>query len=435
MSSGQLSLPQPPRSVDYFPTEDEDEIAWKVTKWQELSAAFHLQESQLPLWHQSLAVHDRYWRIVRRIFGVMAHFGDASEEEDLEDWDFAKLSARLAVPEKTLRDDLAATIEHWEKLCVAASIQRPASAGAPVNPLDSPARVSPLKDIAEEKINDLLEEYRFDYLKKKDRAFVARRLIELATLMEDPNRREPARQLIMMELALSDSETTRALLKSRLETISDKKDLGDKESSELQKIQDSLDKNEISHTKLTEKYLKAAGDLGAEQIEQGELRKVALGTASHFVEAIRQYYLAGDRSLIDGVFAADEIIWETTPLPLRPPQYRPDLVLRINEAMKPENLWNPNYEPSSFAQPGMFKTHREACRRLLLIAKRLVEEEDTKHIPDIDDASASDETEDSTHEDLDPEPAPTDPIPFTTTPSPIITPSPLPREESVMVMG
>jgi hypothetical protein len=49
---------------------------------------------------------------------------------------------------------------------------------------------------------------------------------------------------------------------------------------------------------------------------------------------------------VDGVFTAGQIEWLTEPMEERPPQYRPDIVLRLNEALAPENLWNPKYVPT-----------------------------------------------------------------------------------------
>jgi hypothetical protein len=63
------------------------------------------------------------------------------------------------------------------------------------------------------------------------------------------------------------------------------------------------------------------------------------------ISAIREYESRGDRRLVDDVHTAAEVEILLKPTSLRPPQYRPDLVALIRDAMREENLFNPNYEP------------------------------------------------------------------------------------------
>jgi hypothetical protein len=422
--------------MEYLP-DGEDGAPWNVGDWPALKLAFDLQPTELPQWHQDLAGQGRYWTIIRRIFGVIPFFGDAVEEEDQEEWDWKKLSKTLTVDEKTLRQDLAEIVEHWKKLRVSRKIQSPGKDG--VKPVDAAPRISPQEAMSDEQITELLTLYRFNHVKGKDRVFVASRILERRSLFEDPNRREAARGLVTMELNLQDNETTRTLLKARLESLGKKVDKGEdltpKESEELQSLQTSLDKNEIAHSNLFNKYYTAANNLGAEEIEAGELRKVAYGTVSQFIAAQIEYYGTGSRDLIDGMFTSDEILWQTTPIPLRPPQYRFDKVLQIYDATRPENLWSGKYEPPSFATGSDFKTHREACRRIAQIVKGLVDEAEPAHIPAIDDVTA---TEDA--DNLDPADdydSPPDPQPDPTTqptPPTFIQPATT-QAEDYIVMG
>lgn len=415
---------QEPRFMEYDPDGD-DGVTWTVNDWPALKEAFALEASDLVLWHRHLcAAEGRYWKIIKRIFGVIPTMGDAVEDEDMEDWDFPKLAKTWGLPEKQLREELETVADHWKKERLSRKITQATTVpGDGVKPLDGGVRFAPHQDLAEERISELLEAFFFDHHKSKsDRLFIANRILELWTLFEDKNRREPARQLINMELNLRDSETSRALLKSRLETLAQTKELNSTQSGEILKIQEALDKNEKSHTALTEKYFRAAADIGEEEIEQGELRKIALGTASHFIEAQRQFHASGDRDLIDGMFAADELKWLTTAIPLRPAQYRPDIVLRVNEAMRPENLWDPNYKPTPIV--------REASRRMLKFAKLMADEEETPIIPEIDDAPVG-EDEESAEAAADlPEPQPE-----RSAPPPVYHEPPPAREEEFMALG
>lgn len=429
MTTPELPIQADPRTVEYFP-EGEEGAPWNVNDWPGLKAAFDLQSHELDQWHQDLAGQGRYWTVIRRIFGVMAVFGDAVEDEDQEEWDWKKLSRSLSVDEKALRLDLTDAVDHWKKLRVSRRIQRPGENG--VNPVDNASaapRFSPREAISDAEITQLLTLYRFGHLKGKDRVFAAGRITELRSIFEDTNRREAARGLVTMELNLQDNETSRSLLKARLESLAKKldkdEDLTAKDSLEIQSIQTSLEKNETAHTKLFEKYYNAANSLGAEEIEAGELRKVALGTISHFIEAQREYYASGDRALVDGMFAADEVVWQTTPLPLRPPQYRADIVTRVREALLPENLWNGDYKPSTI--------QREACRRLSKIVKGLEEEADPTRIPEIDDVTSTEDADNLDAAD-DYEPSTDSPNQDPAPPPIIITPA-APDNDDVMVMG
>lgn len=74
------------------------------------------------------------------------------------------------------------------------------------------------------------------------------------------------------------------------------------------------------------------------------------------VRAIQEYKANGDNALLDGYATGPEIEILTTPFDLRPPQYRPDLVLSIPHHM--ENLFNPDYVPPPLSQ----KAHRRLLR-------------------------------------------------------------------------
>jgi len=108
---------------------------------------------------------------------------------------------------------------------------------------------------------------------------------------------------------------------------------------------------------------------------------------------------------------------------MRPAQYRPDIVQRVNEAMQSENLWNPNYVPTPIS--------REASRRLLRLARALEEESETPPIPEIDEAPG-DEDEEST---IDPvADTPADPSPPPAPAAPVESTRPQAVEE-FMVIG
>lgn len=396
MNQPDLPVRDLPRSVEYEPVEG-DGVPWMVEDWPALVAAFDLEESDLVAWHTDLSGTGRAWLVIRRIFAVKPMFGDAVEDDDMEEWDWKKLSTKLGVKEAELRDDIVRAADYWRKNRTARKI------GDAVKPLDADS-LAPLREkMADEKITELLVQYRFDHLKGEDREMAARRIVELNSLFIDKNKREQARQLVIMELHLHDSEKTRSALKVRLDKLHGRDDLSQSESKELMAIQEAMEKQEKAHTALQKNYRDFSNDLGAEEVEQGELRKAALGTASYFVAAIQDYYADGSRALIDGVFAPDELVWLTDPIPMRPAQYRPDIVVAVNEAMKPYNFFDPEFVPS--------KIPREASRRMLNLARGF-DETEPPAVPEIDSVpSDSDDVEAEIDDSPLPEEAPPDEAP------------------------
>lgn len=389
-----LPIREVPKNLEYTPIPDSP--PWLIGDWRGLSDAFSLADADASAWHHALAGQGRPWLVIRRIFSVAAMWGEFSSPEDVEKWTWAKLSESLGVPESHLKNDLSAAVDFWKKARVAANVVRAPSTARPreaapepsalavaaadpvVNPLDGLPNFQIHDELTDAQIAALLNPLRFNTVRSRgDRLYVANRIIELRSLLLNKNTRESARQLIIMELNMTTHETTLHVLKGRLEGIERNHEIDSKQSAEVRSIADSIASTEKALTALSKTYLAASSELGAEEREAGEIQRVVLGTISHLTEAHRQYYASGDRVLIDGMFAADELIWLTTPLTLRPAQYRPDVVLRIREACIPENLWGADYQPTV--------VQREACRRLARIVQLLTEEEESETIPGIDD--------------------------------------------------
>lgn len=386
-----LPVHEPPKTLEYAPAGD-DAPPWLIGDWRAVSSAFDLKEHEVNDWHTALAGQGRPWQVIRRIHSIAPLWGDGITPDDMRTWTWASLSSALGVSEKNLKADLDAAIDFWKKARMSLSVQRAvqSSAASPADPAPQSPASSPSDGLPDfqihqhfndEQITAILTPFRFHTIKSHaDRLYVANRIIELRKLLEDKYKREQVRQLIVMELSMANYEATIHALKSRLETIQKASEIQSKESAEIQSISKSLSETEKALTILSTTYQKQADDIGGDEMEAGEARRVAIGTASHLVEAHRKYYASGDRSLIDGMFTADEIVWLTQPLSIRPAQYRPDVVLRVREAFQPENLWSPDYKPTTI--------QREACRRMLKLVQALTDEAEPETISGIDDVSA-----------------------------------------------
>lgn len=401
-SQPMLPVQEDPRTLEYEPAGDESP-PWLIGDWRAVAAAFDLKTHEVVDWHVSLAGQGRPWTVIRRIFSIAPLWGEGASPDDMRKWSWADLASALGVPEAALKRDLDAAVDYWKKARMSLNVQRASqAAAAPSSETSKPQAEASLpvidglpdfqihQQFSDAQIAAILTPFRFHSIKSPgDRLYVANRILELRKLLEDKYKREQVRQLIVMELSMANYEATIHALKSRLETIQKFTEISDKQSTEVRSISDSLASTEKALTNLSTTYQKQADEIGGDEMEAGEARRVAIGTASHLVEAHRKYYATGERDLIDGMFTADEFVWLTQPLSIRPAQYRPDIVLRMREAMEPHNLWAPDYKPTVI--------QREACRRMLKLVQSLAEETEPPAIEGIDDAPAE-----STRDDDDP---------------------------------
>ena len=425
----QLQLPDhaEPRTLEYYPG-GEDSPPWQVDDWRALSEAFSLRQAEVLHWHEALAGQGRPWLVIRRIFHVAPVFGPEAGPDDMRKWSFKELSAAQGVSEARLQADLEAAKEFWQRERLAGSVRAKIKEAAPdegaavevaVKRIDGLPEFSVHQELDEATVMDILGPLRFDHYKsKQDRLYVANRCLELKQFLTDKHQREPTRQLIGLEVTMGAYELTQSQLKARLDEIRRGTTTSEKAGDELVKLSKALQENEKALADLAERHSDLAHKLGADDIEVGERKREALGTISYFADAHRRYYESGDRLLIDGVFTADEVMWLTTPLTIRPAQYRADVVIRAREAMLPDNLWNGRYEPSV--------VQRDACRRLADLVQGLAEELTPDTIEGVDDA------ERGTSEEGAPPPEEYRP-PLPLAPPPEVEPEPAP--ELGMVMG
>ena len=397
-----LPITELPKTLEYSPGGD-DSTPWLIEDWRAAAEAFALSADEATAWHIALAGQGRPWLVIRRIFRVNPLWGPGTSPDDLQAWTWATLAAALGVPEKHLRTDLDAACDFWKIAKLTANVTRaapdssssPSTLNSQPSTSSSPADGLPdfqiHQDFTDSQITAILTPFRFQSIRSaSDRLYIANRIIELRKLLEDKHKRESARTLIVMELNMASHESTLQVLKQRLETLQKSTDVTKEQSSEVIKIGESITTSEKALTALSVTYRNAADDLGGDEAEAGEVRRVALGTISHLVEAHRQYYLTGERVLVDGMFTAEEVVWLTTPLTIRPAQYRPDIVLRMREAMIPENLWGADYKPTVI--------QREACRRMLKLVQSMTEEIEPPVIIGIDDGVATSDDAEESHE-------------------------------------
>ncbi len=376
-------------AIEYYPN-GEDEPGWKIDHWDELSQVFDLKEHDLIDWHLCLAGQGRPWNVIRKIHGVNALFGSNMDIELFESWDWKRLASKEGVSEKVLRNDLEAAVTHWKKvrnsLGLRRTIETAAASGVGIAGIDSDGlpEFRPMEEMDEERVKRCLQAFRMDNITgEADRLFAARRALELRKYLDERSTREQARQMIYMEISLGMYEDGMMAMKSRMAKLRDIESPSKDQAEEVAQLLKDIKAAEVAQTSLAESHRKVALELGEDEQDEAHNKRAALGTASFWAEACREWHRDGTKKLVDGVFTADELVWLTTGLSFRDPQYRPDIVVRLKDAMLPENLWASDYEPRN--------VEREAARRLHAIVKAMGGDDEPVEIESIDKKLESDD--------------------------------------------
>jgi hypothetical protein len=379
MNSHQPNLPirDEPSDHEYLPG-DEGTSPWRVNDWAGLAKRFGLKRDEAVAWHHAVGMQGRPWLVARRLYGVAPLYSEDLVPEDGMCVPLKELASAQGVPESALQKDLEALVEFWNRARHSTQIMSHAKGDEESPGVDALPTFSVHQELEEGYVNSLLETFRFSKLVKHqgERFYVAHRILELKSYFEDPARREKARQIVIMELNLTMYETAMASMRQRLEKLSDKPSPGKDDDKDMLDLAIRIAATEGNLTKLAGAHAEACEDLGADEVQFTEKKRVAIDSLSYAVEAVRAYHSRGDRTLIDGVFTAKEVVWLTTPLTIRPAQYRADVVIRAKEAMLPENLWAPDYKPTPI--------ERDACRRLARLVQGLAEEVAPAYIESID---------------------------------------------------
>ncbi len=360
---------------------------WRVDRWPELKRAFSLRENELRLWHEELAGQGRAWVVARRLFGVFPLLG--AESDDFKTWSSESLGKSLGISSAKVEMDLDAAVEFWNKRkklsSLEAKVEKPKSASGVIKPsgddMDMVDIPSIYKVIDDDTVERILTAYGFSHVKgESTRLEVADRLLSLKRQFEQPNTRAMARQLVNMELAMATYEAVIIGIKNDLELLDTQ--VGSKD--ERRKLAGEMAEYEKRLGTLSEKYSKLLSDIGGDELDLEAQKRLSVDQLSFFLEGIREYHADGNRQLIDGVFTADEIQWLLTPTKMRDPQYRMDFVAVMNDAMRPENLWDRDYVPSP--------VQRSVCRQLHKVIESMVEISDDEEIVEgVDDVEFSED--------------------------------------------
>jgi hypothetical protein len=332
---------------------------WRIERGEELLQMFSIDREQLQTWHSAIAPQERAWHLVRLRFGLaplLAGPGDAAYMVPLSIEQIAeRLNGSLAEGEKPITPaevelEFDAVRAFWVRWQTAhRGSERPETpqideiSRATVAERDATLRSHGFSEITDE----------------NERLFVFSRINDLRDKIEEAEGRTLVQRCIRLELRMQRNDAIIA----KLEHEAAKPDEDTDKASNLRK--DIAAYNDLGKD-LGVQHLALMKAMGATQEQNPTVqKKVAfVDCLGQLIRGIQEYESRGDNTIIDGVFTAAEVKILTTPMSLRPPQYRLDIVMLTRDAMKHENLWNPEYEPPQMDR-AMYRRMRKALRDAL----------------------------------------------------------------------
>lgn len=331
-----------------------DGMKWRVEHWSDLRKEFELKTTdEMCRLHTALAAEQRAWRLVRLLYWIAPLVGE-TEREFMQSHSRNEVAAKMAIDPVNFDAEVTAIRTFWKKTSTLAK------AAEKQQPVKISTRLAELKD--DKEANDLLKSHGFGDIEGDARMYVLDRILDLTGELEESKGRPIAQRAIRMELRMQSFERMlRDLDEEYVGAAQQKKSTVRKEITEITK----------SLKDLQAEYRSLMEDLNLTQGQNQSLRKKAKieVSLSGMISAIREYESRGDTELCDGVFQAAEVQLLLRPMSIRAPQYRPDLVAVIREAMKEENLFNPNWTP-----PEMNRADYRRFRRAVQSGLKSLEE-------------------------------------------------------------
>lgn len=340
-------MSDPVAFLEYEPTAESG--YWRMERPDLLEADFGVTRAEVEEWHRWIAGKGRVWEIVRRIYQVAGMWED--DPDVLVSWTRAEVAKKFGIPAAEVDHDLKAAVDQWRlhiaRAQVARESVRAADGGAAMSDVDSLVGFTNAAGLEQQSVDKLLAAFNFSDIKDELlRAQVANRIISLREYLESPHSRTSARQIIRLEVSMHGKEKMLLIYNNKIEQIAEedpelRSRKGDMDEFRL-KAKD-LDAEMRAMTKAHSDLLK---EIGADDIDMTTRKRMAVETVGYIMNLCRVYESDPENVLVDGVFRANELDWLMEPEGERTPQYRPDISIRLREALLPENLWDPHYKPT-----------------------------------------------------------------------------------------
>lgn len=345
--------PAAPIFVEYFAPNGEK---WRVEQGAALLETFSLSTESIGAWHGAMAPEERIWRILRWRFAIAPLLAGAADADFMVPISTEAIAEKLTVESKAIEEEIDAAKAFWVRWQMAN--KKTGDWKPETGKSEEIERSTPTEREAALKLHG------FSDLHDEEEALYAfTRINDLKHKLEDEEGKTIAQRCIRVELRIRRNDAIMA----KLERAAADPDTDAEKATALRADINSY------HTiagDLSKNHLELMKAMNATQEQNPSVqRKVAfVDCLGQVTRAIQEYESRGDNTLIDGMFAAAEVKILTTPMSLRPPQYRFDIVMATRDAMKHENLWNPEYEPPA-ADRAMYRRMRGALAAVLSAAE------------------------------------------------------------------
>lgn len=342
-----MSEPEAVTFLEYEPSEDSG--YWRMERPDLWQADFSTTLADAQEWHRWIAGKGRVWEIVRRLYRLAGLFED--DPDLLVVWTRAEVAKKYGVPLAEVDHDLRVAAEQWTLYAARCKVQREAAklsaGGASDSDVESLIGFSNSGGLEKSAVDRLLEAFSFGDIKDELlRTQVANRIISLREYLESPHSRTSARQIIRLEVSMHGKEKMLLLYNNKIEQIAEEDPELKSRKTEMDDFRLKAKDLDAELRAMTKAHSDLLKEIGADDIDMTTRKRIAVETVGYIMNLCRVYQSDPENVLVDGVFRADELDWLMDPEGERAPQYRPDISIRLREALLPENLWDPHYKPT-----------------------------------------------------------------------------------------
>lgn len=362
--------------IGHIEYEAGDDGYWRIDRPDRLRDDFGVTAADVEEWHRVLSGQGRAWEIVRRLYQA----GSLLDPDDavIRSWTREEIGKEFGIPKAEVDHEVTHAVEFWRLRKARADVVRASAVAGGVDEIERLTAFSNSAGLEEQQVDRLLEAYGFADVKDPLlRAQVGNRILSLKDYLMSQHSRTKARQLIRMEMSLHAKEKMLLLYTNKIERIVEEDPELKSKGSELDSYREKAANLDKEIRQITKDHAELQEELGADDIDLTTKKRIFVETVAYIQEKCRQFESDPEMLKVDGVFRADEIDWLLEPLDERRPQYRPDIVVRLHDALIPKNLWDAEYKPP--------KLTLRVCQELRRLADCMrAVPEDAQPLPDLE---------------------------------------------------
>ncbi len=372
-----------PMGVDF---ETVGEEYWRIDRFDLLVRDFGIEVADLPDWHDVMSGQGLAWTIAERIYQV----GSLTTPPDdvLRTWTRTEVAKRYSLPVAQVDAEIENAVKHWKLTRARRELEREVKSEVGRNDIDLLTSFSNSDGLGEEDVERLLEAFNFKEVKDPmQRVQVVKRILSLKDYLSSPHTRTAAREIIRFEITMHGLEKVLTMNQNKMQRLADDDPELRVHGSEIDTLAAKCKDLDTEIRKIGTEHAKRQKEIGADDIDMTTRKRIFVETVAFIQEKCREYESEPENIKVDGVFRAGEIDWLIEPLGERQAQYRPDISVRLADALLPENLWDPEYVPPKVSIRVCQELRKivEAMRKIPEDAPPLVELDENDDVGTISD--------------------------------------------------